>query len=155
KKAEEQSVTVFNVVEARYEQGLATPAELIDAESSDVDARTSRTQAEMAYALAIVRLLVATGQSKRLLVETPSPQASRQPPEPNDRRPSRAPFAGVASLLPATSHATATGSRAGSERRAERRERDLPPGGAPASRARRRGGRGAPLRSTLAPRRGR
>jgi outer membrane protein TolC len=69
KRAEEAAGTVFALVQARYAQGLANPAELIDAETSDADARTQRTNAEMAHALGVVRLLVATGQSKRLFEE--------------------------------------------------------------------------------------
>jgi outer membrane protein TolC len=69
KKAAEAATTVFAIVEARYERGLATPLELIDAESSDADARTARTNAELERALAVVRLLVATGSAHRLVEE--------------------------------------------------------------------------------------
>ena len=51
---------------ALHAQGLASPIELIDAESTEAEARIARTNAEMAQALGVVRLLVATGQSQRL-----------------------------------------------------------------------------------------
>ena len=61
RKAAEQAAAVLAVVQARYVQGLSSPLELIDAEGDDADARTAATQAELSYALAEVRLLVATG----------------------------------------------------------------------------------------------
>ena len=66
KMAAEAAAAVFAVVQARYAQGLASPIELIDAEASDADARSSRANAQLTYALAIVRVLVATGRSARL-----------------------------------------------------------------------------------------
>ncbi len=60
---------VLQIVQARYIQGLSSPLELIDAESSDSDARIQRTQSELAHALATVRLLVATG--RKIVEESP------------------------------------------------------------------------------------
>lgn len=62
KKAAEGAAGVLTVVQARYIQGLSSPLELIDAETSDSTARVARTQAEFAYELAIIRVLVATGR---------------------------------------------------------------------------------------------
>jgi outer membrane protein TolC len=53
---------VLTVVQARYVQGLSDPLELIDAENSDADARVAVVNAELAHALAEVRLIVATGR---------------------------------------------------------------------------------------------
>jgi outer membrane protein len=62
RKAAEDAAGVLAIVQARYLQGLSSPLELIDAESSDSQARVAETQAELGSALAIVRLLVATGR---------------------------------------------------------------------------------------------
>lgn len=62
KKAEEGSQAVRAIVEARYIRGLSSPLELVDAEDSDIATRITRIQAEFDYALAIVRLQVATGR---------------------------------------------------------------------------------------------
>jgi outer membrane protein len=67
RKAADAAAIVFGVVKERYAQGLASPVELIDAESTDAQARIARTNAEMAQALGVVRLLVATGQSQKLV----------------------------------------------------------------------------------------
>jgi outer membrane protein TolC len=58
--------TVFQVVEARYQSGLATPIELIDAESSEVEARETLAGAELKLQLATLAVLVATGHSESL-----------------------------------------------------------------------------------------
>jgi outer membrane protein TolC len=63
KKAAEDANAVLTVVQARYVQGLSSPLDLIDAESADADARVAFTHAELAHALAVVRLFVATGRS--------------------------------------------------------------------------------------------
>jgi outer membrane protein len=68
RKAAEDAAGVLTIVQARYVQGLSSPLDLIDAESSDFAARVDRTQAEFAYALAVVRALSATG---RPIVESP------------------------------------------------------------------------------------
>jgi outer membrane protein TolC len=68
RKAAESAAAVLAVVQGRYVQGLSIPLELIDAETSDSDARVAATQAELAYAQSIVRLLTATG---RRIEETP------------------------------------------------------------------------------------
>ena len=62
KKAADDAGGVLTVVQARYVQGLSSPLELIDAESSDADARVAATQSELVLALAIVRLHIATGR---------------------------------------------------------------------------------------------
>jgi multidrug efflux system outer membrane protein len=67
--AADGAATVLAVVKGRYLQGLSSPLELIDAESSDADARTARAQAELAQTLAVIRVLTAIG---RPIVETPS-----------------------------------------------------------------------------------
>jgi outer membrane protein TolC len=58
--------TVFQVVEARYQSGLATPIELIDAESSEVEARETLAGAELRLQLATLALLVATHHTQSL-----------------------------------------------------------------------------------------
>jgi outer membrane protein TolC len=63
-----ETAAVLTIVEARYEEGLSSPLELIDAESADFDARVSVTQSELAHALATIRACVATGQN---IVEAP------------------------------------------------------------------------------------
>jgi len=56
----------LTVMEARYQSGLATPLELVDAESSDVDAREAVLAAELRLAVAMVETAVATGRSAML-----------------------------------------------------------------------------------------
>jgi outer membrane protein len=63
-----ETTAVLTIVEARYQEGLSSPLELIDAESADFDARVSVTQSELAHALATIRACVATGQA---IVEAP------------------------------------------------------------------------------------
>jgi outer membrane protein TolC len=69
KKAAEASAAVFAVIQARYTQGLSPPLELYDAETTDIQARSERVRAELSQTLATVRLLVATGQTRRLKEE--------------------------------------------------------------------------------------
>jgi outer membrane protein len=69
KKAAEASATVYAVIQARYTQGLSPPLELYDAETTDIQARSERVRAELSQTLATVRLLVATGQTRRLKEE--------------------------------------------------------------------------------------
>ncbi len=69
KRSADGAAGVLQIVSARYVQGLSSPLELIDAESSDADARIQRTQSELAHALAVVRLMVATG--KKIVEESP------------------------------------------------------------------------------------
>jgi outer membrane protein TolC len=69
RRSADAAAAVLAIVQARYIQGLSSPLELIDAESSDADARTQRTQSELAYALAVVRILVATG--RKIVEESP------------------------------------------------------------------------------------
>ncbi len=69
KRSADGAAAVLQIVQARYIQGLSSPLELIDAESSDSDARIQRTQSELAHALAVVRLMVATG--KKIVEEAP------------------------------------------------------------------------------------
>jgi outer membrane protein TolC len=66
RRAADAAALVFGVVKERYSQGLASPVELIDAESTDAQARIARTNAELAQALGAIRLLVATGQSQKI-----------------------------------------------------------------------------------------
>jgi outer membrane protein TolC len=54
---------VLGVVEARYQRGLSSPLDVIDAESADAEARISLTRAERARALAEVDLLASTGRA--------------------------------------------------------------------------------------------
>lgn len=61
-RAADAAKNVLAVVQARYLQGLADPVELIDAVSSDEEARVQRTQSELDRALAHVRMLNATAQ---------------------------------------------------------------------------------------------
>jgi outer membrane protein len=69
KRSADGAASVLQIVQARYIQGLSSPLELIDAESSDSDARIQRTQSDLAHALSVVRLLVATG--KKIVEESP------------------------------------------------------------------------------------
>jgi outer membrane protein TolC len=62
RKAADAAAGVLAIVQARYVQGLSSPLELIDAETSDSVARVARTQAEFSYQLSIIRALVATGR---------------------------------------------------------------------------------------------
>jgi outer membrane protein len=69
RRSADGAAAVLQIVQARYIQGLSSPLELIDAESSDADARIQRTQSELAHALAVVRLMVATG--KKIVEDSP------------------------------------------------------------------------------------
>lgn len=66
KKAADASAIVLAVIQARYAQGLSSPLELFDAETTDIDARAQKIRAELSFALAEVQYLVATGQAKRI-----------------------------------------------------------------------------------------
>ena len=61
-KAAEAAAGVLTIVQARYLQGLSSPLELIEAETADSDARTAEGTDELAFAIASVRLYVATGR---------------------------------------------------------------------------------------------
>jgi outer membrane protein TolC len=54
------------VIEARYASGLATPLELVDAETQDNDARETLMAAELRLHLATVDVLVSTGRARAL-----------------------------------------------------------------------------------------
>jgi outer membrane protein TolC len=52
----------LTVTEARYQAGLSTPLELVDAESTDIDAREAVASAELKVEMATLELLVATSR---------------------------------------------------------------------------------------------
>jgi len=54
------------VVDARYQQGLATSLELVDAEQTDLEAREALLTAELRLQLATVQVLAATGKVQSL-----------------------------------------------------------------------------------------
>ncbi|MBX3185716.1 MAG: TolC family protein [Labilithrix sp.] len=56
----------LGVVEARYQSGLASPLELVDAETSDLDARDALFAAEYRRQVATVDLAIATGRAALL-----------------------------------------------------------------------------------------
>lgn len=66
KELENVAQAALALIEARYASGLATPFELVDAETSDVDARETLLAAELRLQLATVDVLVATGRAKSL-----------------------------------------------------------------------------------------
>jgi outer membrane protein TolC len=66
KKAAEAAATVLAVIRARFAQGISSTLDLIDAETTDADARISSVRSERALDGAAIRLLVATGKSSRL-----------------------------------------------------------------------------------------
>lgn len=66
KDLESAASSVLTVIEARYASGLATPLELVDAETQDNDARETLMAAELRLHLATVDVLVATGRAKSL-----------------------------------------------------------------------------------------
>jgi len=55
--------SVYRLVEARYETGLSTPIELVEAETAENLARLFSVQTELLYALAVIRVYVANNQS--------------------------------------------------------------------------------------------
>jgi outer membrane protein TolC len=65
-KASEASGKVLEVILARYERGLSSPLDLIEAETSDLQAKRERLRADLSLSLSAVRLLAATGQTKKL-----------------------------------------------------------------------------------------
>jgi multidrug efflux system outer membrane protein len=66
KKAAEASAAVLAVIKARYVQGLSSTLDLIDADTTDAEARLAAVKAERSLDGAAVRLLSATGRSGRL-----------------------------------------------------------------------------------------
>jgi len=66
KELENAASTNVSLMEARYASGLATPFELIDAETSDIDARETLLAAELRLQLATVDTLVTTGRARAL-----------------------------------------------------------------------------------------
>lgn len=67
KKAAEASAAVVAVIRARYVQGLSSTLDLIDAETTDAEARIASARAERSVDGAVVRYFVATGRYARLL----------------------------------------------------------------------------------------
>jgi outer membrane protein TolC len=61
RRAAQGAAVVLEVVQARYTQGLCTPIELIEAETSDTASRTALIQTELAHDLALVRAAKALG----------------------------------------------------------------------------------------------
>lgn len=66
KELESAASSALAVIEARYASGLATPLELVDAETQDNDARETLMAAELRLHLATVDVLVSTGRAKAL-----------------------------------------------------------------------------------------
>jgi outer membrane protein len=66
KKAAENAAIVVAVVQARYQQGLSSALDLINAEGDDVDAKSAQIRADLSRSLAAIRLLTATGNAKKL-----------------------------------------------------------------------------------------
>jgi outer membrane protein TolC len=66
KDLESAASSALTVIEARYASGLATPLELVDAETQDNDARETLMAAELRLHLATVDVLVSTGRAKAL-----------------------------------------------------------------------------------------
>jgi outer membrane protein TolC len=66
RKAAESSGAVVSVIRARYAQGLSSMLDVIDAESTDADARIATVRSEQARDAAAVHLLVSTGRGGRL-----------------------------------------------------------------------------------------
>lgn len=67
RKAAESSAAVLTLIRARHAQGLSSALDLIDAETSDAEARIATVHAERAADGAVVRMLAATGRSSKLL----------------------------------------------------------------------------------------
>jgi multidrug efflux system outer membrane protein len=65
-KAAVAAAAVFAVIQARFERGLASPLDVIDAESADAAARIARASDQLTHAQSVVRLMLATGQASRL-----------------------------------------------------------------------------------------
>jgi outer membrane protein TolC len=66
KELEGAASSALAIIEARYASGLATPLELVDAETQDNDARETLMAAESRLQLSTVDVLVATGRAKAL-----------------------------------------------------------------------------------------
>lgn len=62
-EAAEQAQAVLQIVKTRYTQGLCSPIELIEAESTEAEARLQRVQSLWDVDRAVIRLLTATGRS--------------------------------------------------------------------------------------------
>lgn len=67
RKAAESSAAVLAVIRARYAQGLSSTLDLIDAETTDAEARLATVRAERSADGAVIRLLAAIGKTSRLV----------------------------------------------------------------------------------------
>jgi len=66
KRAEADAKNLLDRAQDRYQTGLTTPLEMLDAEATETLARIERLRAELDLALATVRYLAATGQLAKL-----------------------------------------------------------------------------------------